>query len=114
MSSPDPSSMIPITMRIAKAISFPKVNESWIRVAHFTLPQFINMVSAEGENKSYFIQQITQYYQFYMCDRFVYHDYIPKAEMLAKPMINNCTDPSSADIMLVRVRNRNGKQQVYR
>lgn len=43
---PDPSSMRPITIKIASAINFPKVKESWIRVAHFTLAQFINMVSA--------------------------------------------------------------------
>lgn len=38
--------MRPITIKIASAINFPKVKESWIRVAHFTLAQFINMVSA--------------------------------------------------------------------
>ena len=48
---PDPTSIRPITIRITSAISFPKVKVSWMRVAHFTLPQFINMVSAEKKSK---------------------------------------------------------------
>ena len=39
--------MRPITIKIARAISFPKVKVSCIRVAHFTLAQFMNMVSAK-------------------------------------------------------------------
>ena len=39
--------MRPITIRIARAISFPKVKESLMRVAHLTLAQFINIVRAK-------------------------------------------------------------------
>lgn len=43
--------MRPITIKIARAISFPKVNVSCIRVAHFTLAQFMNMVSAKTKTR---------------------------------------------------------------
>lgn len=45
--------MRPITIRIARAISFPNVKESWIRVAHFTLAQLMNIVSAGIKTKTH-------------------------------------------------------------
>lgn len=56
--SPDPISMRPITIKIASAISFPKVKESCIRVAHFTLAQFMNMVSAKTKKTRIFYLSI--------------------------------------------------------
>ena len=49
--------MRPITIKIARAISFPKVKVSCIRVAHLTLAQFMNMVSAKTKkNRIVFLQ----------------------------------------------------------
>ena len=44
---PDPTSMRPITIKIARAINFPKAKDSLMRAAHLTLAQFINMVRAK-------------------------------------------------------------------
>lgn len=45
--------MRPITIKIARAISFPKVKVSCMRVAHLTLAQFMNMVSAKTKKTRY-------------------------------------------------------------
>ena len=50
--------MIPITVRMAIAINLPNVKVSWMRVAHLTLAQLMNIVAPEIRNQQECLQYL--------------------------------------------------------